>query len=154
MREKQITQEKIRHLALDPPLVVKSGISCAEVLSQMRQQRQSCALVCKEDRCVGIFTERDYLYKLIGRKTEFSRPVDEFMTPNPRTLTPDDTVGEAIEMMSEYGFRNIPLVDVNGNSVGLLRIRNIIDFLAELYPDVVLNVPPRFKQRFGAPDGA
>jgi CBS domain-containing protein len=75
------------------------------------------------------------------------------MSPDPRTLTIEDTVGKAITIMQEFGFRNIPLVNSRGDCAGLVQIRNIIDFLAELYPEEVLNVPPP-ASRFSEPDGA
>ena len=119
----------------------------------MRQERRSCALICNQERCVGIFTERDFLTKVLGKNVELVAAVDEFMSSNPATLTIDDTVGEAIRLMHEHGYRNIPLVDRNGNCAGLVQIRNITQFLAELYPKEVINeMTPQ--QKFDAPDGA
>jgi len=153
MPEKTITDSKIRHLELDAPICVPSGTSLQNVLHQMRKQKESVVLVCKGDNCIGIFTERDFLNKIMGTHVSEQAAVDEFMSTNPKTLTLEDTIGKAIVLMDENGFRNIPLIDVNGKCAGLLRIQNIIDFLAEIYPEEVLNVPPR-PERFTAPDGA
>jgi CBS domain-containing protein len=119
----------------------------------MKNTHSSCILICKEGRCVGIFTERDYLNKVLGSPSDRSTPIDEFMSAEPKTLSSNDTVGRAIKMMNEFGFRNIPLVDAEGRCTGLLQIRNIIQFLAELYPEEVLNVQPR-RESFQQPDGA
>ena len=154
MREKTITEEKIKHLDLGRPTCVESGTRLDHVLSSMRTEKQNCVLVCKGPHCIGIFTERDYLNKIIGQNTDISRPIDDFMSPGPQTLTEEDTVGQAIRIMHQHGYRNVPLVDLKGNCSGLLRIRDIIDFLAELYPQEVLNVPPRPEQKFPEPDGA
>jgi len=154
MAEKIIAESKIRHLELDPPLKIPTGTPIHSALLEMRKQKQSMALVCHGDDCIGIFTERDFLNKILGLAVNHSAPVDEFMSANPKTLTPDDTVGKAIVLMHENGFRNIPLIDIkDGKCVGNLRIKNIIDFLAEIYPEEVLNAPPR-PERFTAPDGA
>jgi CBS domain-containing protein len=154
MPEKIIAESKIRHLELDPPLKIATGTPIHSALLEMRKQKQSMALVCRGDDCIGIFTERDFLNKILGLNVNHSTAVDEFMSGNPKTLTPDDTVGKAIVLMHENGFRNIPLVDdKNGKCAGVLRIKNIIDFLAEIYPEEVLNVAPR-PERFTAPDGA
>ena len=120
---------------------------------RMRESHASCVLVCKGTRCTGIFTERDYLNKILCNEVDRLKPIDEFMTVEPKTLAPDDTVGMAVRMMSEFGFRNIPLIDSEGKCSGLLQIRNIIQFLAELYPEEVLNVQPR-REAFQQPDGA
>jgi len=154
MPEKIIAESKIRHLDLDPPLRIVSGTSIHSALQEMRKQKQSMALVCRGDDCIGIFTERDFLNKILGLNVNHSAPVDEFMSANPKSLTLEDTVGKAILLMHENGFRNIPLIDQkNGKCAGVVRIKNIIDFLAEIYPEEVLNVPPR-PERFTAPDGA
>jgi len=154
MREHEIQQKRIRHLTLDPAVIVSAGTPLREVVEQMRLSHSSCVLVCKQESCVGIFTERDYLNKVLSLPDiDRSSPVDQFMSANPKTLSPDDTVGQAIQIMNEFGFRNIPLVDQLGKCVGLLQVRNIIQFLAELYPEEVLNAPSR-REAFREPDGA
>ena len=154
MREQEIQQKRIRHLPLEPAVCVKFGTSLREAVEQMRLSHSSCILVTHGEACIGIFTERDYLNKVLSLDgVDRARPIDEFMTAAPQTLTPDNTIGDAIKIMNEYGFRNIPLVDQLGKCVGLLQIRNIIHFLAELYPEEVLNVPSRL-EAFRQPDGA
>ena len=154
MREREIQQKLIRHLALDPAICVQSGTPLHEVVDQMRISHSSCVLVCKGESCRGIFTERDYLNKVLSIEgIDRRRPVDEFMSSPPRTLSLDDTVGQGIKIMNEFGFRNIPLVDRYGKCVGLLQIRNIIQFLAELYPEEVLNMPSH-PEAFRQTDGA
>lgn len=154
MREQTITQMRIRHLKWRMPLCVQRGTAALEVLNRMQKERQSCVLVCEGDQCAGIFTERDYLNKIVGKRVDLTRPVDEFMSGSPKVLTTEDTLGQAIQIMHDHGFRNIPLVDQTGKCAGLLQIRNVIDFLAEVYPQEVLNTPPRPDQRFDEPDGA
>jgi CBS domain-containing protein len=153
MREHDIQTSPIRHLALDPAIFVESGASLQDVITRMRESHASCVLICKENRCTGIFTERDYLNRVLSTQADRLKPIDDYMTAEPKTLAPDDTVGRAVRMMSESGFRNIPLVDGAGKCTGLLQIRNIIQFLAELYPEEVLNVQPH-RESFQEPDGA
>ena len=154
MREKQIQKKRIRHLALEPAVCVQAGTSLREAVEQMRLSHSSCILINEGEACVGIFTERDYLNKVLtDQGIDRARAIDEFMTVSPRTLSPDDTVGQAINIMNQFGFRNVPLVDQLGKCVGLLQIRNIIQFLAELYPEEVLNVASRV-EAFRQPDGA
>ena len=100
-------------------------------------------------------TERDVLMKVVARDVEYDEPVDNFMTPEPRTLTPDDTIGEAISLMTEKGFRNIPIINASsGEAVAIFRIQDVIDYLAEAYPEKVLNLPPRPHQLLRTPEGA
>jgi CBS domain-containing protein len=153
MHEEAIRNARIRHLKLQPPLTMPSGTPLREVLGRMQSARQTCVLICNDKKCVGIFTERDFLNKILLQKVELSRPVDEWMSPQPKTLTLEDSVDRAISLMQQFGYRNIPLVDAQGNTSGLVQIRNIVDFLAETFPQEVLNKPPR-DQTFPSPDGA
>jgi CBS domain-containing protein len=153
MREQEIQTKLIRHLSFEPAICIESGTSLLDVVEQMRKTHSSCVVICKEDRCVGIFTERDYLNKVLCTDADRNSAVDQYMTPQPKTLSANDTVGTAIRLMNEFGFRNIPLVDEAGKCTGLVQIRNIIQFLAELYPEEVLNVQPR-RETFDQPDGA
>ena len=153
MREPEIQTKRIRHLQLDPATYIESGTPLNEVVDRMRNDHTSCVLICKENRCVGIFTERDYLMKVLSVGADRTAQVDKFMSTPVKTLSPDDTVGQAISIMNQFGFRNVPLVDAEGKCTGLLQIRNIIQFLAELYPEEILNAQPR-REAFEQTDGA
>ena len=72
-----ITEAKIRHLDLANPLRFNSGTSLFNVLLEMKDKKQSCVLICEGERCVGIFTERDYLNKVFGQNIHPSASVDE-----------------------------------------------------------------------------
>jgi CBS domain-containing protein len=100
-------------------------------------------------------TERDVLMKVVARDVEYERPVDDFMTLDPRALSPDNTIGEAISLMTGEGFRNIPIINAaTGEAISIFRIQDVIDYLAEAYPEKVLNLPPRPHQLLRTPEGA
>ncbi len=147
--------DKIATLKLPPPLSVASGTSVRQVIESVQQHRDNCVLVYEGPRLVGIMTERDVLVKVVARDVSYAEPVDKFMTPNPVTLTADRTIGEAIRLMDDEGFRNIPVVDpATGTATALFRIRDVIDYLAESFPQHVLNLPPRTNQEMKTPEGA
>ncbi|MBI3950241.1 MAG: CBS domain-containing protein [Acidobacteria bacterium] len=152
--ETALKESKIRHLDLSPLVYVELGTKLSDVVQVMKTERAGCVLVCESDCVKGIFTERDLLAKVIGAPVDSEAPIDEFMTPEPRTLRLDDSVGDAILVMHEGGYRHVPLVDEQGRVTGLLGVPDLIHFLAEYFPDEVLNLPPRIHQRLDAPDGA
>jgi CBS domain-containing protein len=117
--------------------------SVAEVIQIMNDGSSGCALVVDGDLLVGIFTERDVLTKVAGgwdKATESS--VRELMTPSPDTLPEDATVAFALNRMSVEGYRHIPIIDEDGRPVGVVGMRDIINWMVETYPDRILNVPP------------
>ncbi|TMB20289.1 MAG: CBS domain-containing protein [Deltaproteobacteria bacterium] len=88
----------------------------------------------------GIVTERDFIMKL-GQGDE-KRSVRDFMTPDPEVLSPDDPIVYALNKMSVGGFRHVPLVTEAGQPVGVVSAKDIIDYIADFFPNEVLTVPP------------
>lgn len=147
--------DKLITLNLPAPLCVASGTSVRRVIETVQGQQIGAVLVCDDKRLVGIMTERDVLMKVVARDVNYDEPVDNFMTPNPRTMTSSQTIGEAIALMNSEGFRNIPIVDAEtGEAIALFRVRDVIHHLAESFPAHVLNLPPRPHQTMKTPEGA
>ncbi len=81
-------------------------------------------LIVENDKLVGIFTERD-LMKMIAEDKPVYTAIGDVMTKNPVSLKPDDPLSKAALLMSERGFRHVPIVDEEGNLVGIVSSRDI-----------------------------
>ena len=149
-----LKDEKIKVLSRHEPITVPSGTSLAQSIRAMQQARGDCLLICQEHRLVGIITERDVLMKVLGKDVDLESEVDAFMTSDPDTLTLEDTVGVALEMMDRGGYRNVPLLGKDGEVTGLLRSQDVLEYVAEAFPEEVLNLPPRPHQKMEEPEGA
>lgn len=146
---------RIGTLNLRPPPCVESGTSVRDVIETVQQHRMRSVLICDEDCLLGIMTERDVLMKVVARDVNYDEPVDKFMSPNPGAVTLNQTIGEAIGLMTAEGFRDVPVVDpVTAEPIALLRVRDVIDYFAESFPDQVINLPPRPDQTMKTPEGA
>jgi CBS domain-containing protein len=143
----------IRDLPLPEPVVVQKGTTLRETVEAMQARRRPCVLVCEGRAIAGIFTERDVLTRLTMGEVDYTAPIDGVMTPEPKTLRPDDRVADAIKLMTEAGYRHIPLVDAEGYGVGLLSARDVLVYIAEHFPAEVLNLPPRLHQLLRRVDG-
>jgi CBS domain-containing protein len=80
-------------------------------------------------------------------------PVEGFMNTNPNTLRLEQTVLDALVLMQSRRFRNVPLVDEDRRLVGVIRQVDILKFLAESFPEELLNLPPRPHQRMQQAEG-
>jgi len=120
----------------------------------MKEEKKGYAVVTDHKKVLGIFTERDILTRVIEQKTDLNVPIEKVMTANPRVLKTIDSVADAIRLMSEGSYRHIPLVDENENIMGLLGVRDLIQYLAEHYPYEVYNLPPDPQQVIRTPEGA
>ena len=152
--EAVLRSRRIRQLELPQYLSVDAGNSLRETLQAMQRTGSGSVLVTENERLAGIFTERDLISKVGVASVDSARPIREFMTPNPTVLSPEDSVFDAIYLMDEHGYRNIPLVEADGRLVGSLPVSKVVEFLAESLPQEVLALPPRGEQRFAAADGA
>ncbi len=85
---------------------------------------------------------------------DLDQPVETLMTTDPHTLDLDQTIRDAIVLMQTGRYRNVPVVDEDGILVGVVRQADIIRYLAESFPEELLNLPPRPNQRMKQPEGA
>jgi CBS domain-containing protein len=139
-----ITKRPIRNLpTLRPPICVQSTSTVRDAISAMNEHRNGCVLVVENERLVGVFTERDVLTKIVGQRIDLeATPVGGVMTRDPECLTLDDGIAYALNMMSVGGFRHIPLIDANHHPTGVVAMRDIVDYMVDLFPEEVLNLPP------------
>ena len=75
---------------------------------------------------VGIITERDILHVCAERRGALERlRVADFMSPEPTTGTPFDTIEDTMGLMTEQRIRHLPILDEN-RLVGLISIGDVV----------------------------
>jgi CBS domain-containing protein len=118
----------------DPhPAAVSLQATVAEAIRTMLERHVGAvAVIDDERRIAGIFTERDVLRRLAlsGRDPE-STPVREMMTTPVELATAETGSSEAFLTMVERHFRHLPVVDHNGKLLGMLSIRNLLEWRIE-----------------------
>ncbi|MET1233077.1 MAG: CBS domain-containing protein [Candidatus Limnocylindrales bacterium] len=154
LANRDLRSERVGVVMRRDPIVVTSGTSVGAGIGAIQSARADCLLVAAGDVLAGILTERDVMLKIVGRDVDLATPVDSFMTAGPDALTPEATMGEALALMDRGGYRHVPLVDAAGRIVGLLRQQDILAYVAEAFPESILNLPPRPHQRLQEQDGA
>ena len=120
----------------------------------MRGHGGDAILIKDAGRLAGILTERDVLTRVLGAGLDESQPVSTVMTANPKTLSADASLLEAMQAMERGHYRNVPLTEPDGTVIGLLRQQDLIEFIAEAFPQEILNLPPRPHQLMEQPEGA
>jgi len=109
-----------------------------EAARLMAEAKVSAVLVVENKKLIGIFTERDAVFRVIAQNRDVGTTcLFDVMTPAPKTVSPDKSFGYALLMMYENGFRHVPVVD-DGKLVGLVSSRNALDpdleeFVAETH---------------------
>ncbi len=94
-------------------------------------------------RLIGIFTERDVLTRVVRRRLDPERTrLADVMTPDPESLAPQDRICYAVNRMHNTGYRSVPLVDADRRPIGIVTVNDIVKWLAEIFPEAVLNLRP------------
>ncbi len=159
--EEYVTQAQVKDFGpFRAPLVVTRKATIEDVIAKMAAERTGCVLVIDEGSqsagqfaLAGIFTERDLLRRVLGAGKSTSTPVGDVMTPDPDTISPDDTILSAIRTMHEGCHRHLPVVE-NGKPVSVISSRSLIRHIAELFPAEVYNLPPELGQKYYEAEGA
>ncbi len=137
-----IVNEPISVLDPKKPVEVSGELSVREAIALMNEHHTGCVLVVEDGKLAGIFTERDLLRIVQEEIDTATISVREVMTRDPDVLRPEHRLALALNEMSEGGFRHIPLVDGQNRPVGIVAMRDIVQFIVSMFPDAVLNVPP------------
>jgi CBS domain-containing protein len=137
-----VLETPISDLMAHNTLVVDADATIVSAVNLMNERHTGCVLVEENGKLVGILTERDLLRKVIFHDGNRSWKVRSVMTPNPQTLRPSASVAYALNKMSVDGYRHIPIVDDAGKAVGVLSVKDIVNFVVEFFPERVFNLPP------------
>ena len=143
-----LKQEPVTELDLSNYCTMEANTSLRDVLSQMQTTHCHNALILQNGKLVGIFTERDVLMKVADNKEALDKPVSDFMTRDPITLSKAATAADALALMARHHIRNVPIVEDDGTVVGNFTHFSVLDFLAEQFPDITLASYPVYPRRF------
>ena len=113
--------ERRKALSLPPQSTV------SKAAQMMAKKNIGAVMVVDDQRLVGIFTERDALFRVIACGLDpSSTQLAQVMTAEPRTVGPKQTYGYALVLMQENGFRHAPVVE-DGKPIGMVSSRNAMD---------------------------
>jgi CBS domain-containing protein len=97
---------------------------CIELL--FKTHVGSIVIVDDEQRCTGLFTERDVI-RVVAQKIPLDAPIEKVMTKNIFTVDEDATFEEVKTVLKTHGIRHLPVVNSAKKLVGLISVRQILD---------------------------
>jgi CBS domain-containing protein len=105
----------------------RAAMSVRRAAQLMAAKSVGAVLVVEDGTLVGIFTERDSLFRVTAAGLDPERTsLGQVMTPAPRTVAPDTLFGEALYLMWQAGFRHLPVI-ADGVPVGIVSSRSAMD---------------------------
>jgi CBS domain-containing protein len=120
-----MTERTIRQVIEGREVVTASLHTSVRDAARLMEQRQVGALMVVDgEKLVGVFTERDGLYRVIAAGLDGSAtPVSAVMTREPQTIHADCHFRQALQMMHDGGFRNLPVVE-HERLIGVVSVRD------------------------------
>lgn len=111
---------------------LSENASVGDALEVMRSERIGSIVATDKDQSVsGIFTERDFSMRVLGKMLVAKRTrLHEVMTSQPICLRLTSRVAEAFNLMSEHGYRHVPIVDDRRKLRAVVSVKNLIAALA------------------------
>jgi CBS domain-containing protein len=97
-----------------------------EVAQAMVERNIGAVPVLRDGLLVGIFSERDLMKRVVveGRDPRTAR-VEEVMTEDPLTVSPDETLETCMLLMRRHGFRHLPVCE-RLELRGIVSLRDIL----------------------------
>ena len=108
------------------PVTAPATMTVAEAANLMKQHNIGALTVIEADKLVGVFTERDALFRVVaGGLDANATRLSEVMTRNPKTIDPNSGFTHALQVMHDGHFRHLPVVE-NGRLVGIVSVRDAL----------------------------
>lgn len=124
------------------PYTLSEDTPIRQAIEIMIEKKIGCVVITNEqDKLCGIFTERDVLLRLALRGTDVEKePISTVMTRQPKSAEMTSTIAWALNMMSQGGYRHIPIVDEDDRPVGVVSVKDIVDYIAHTLTKDLLSI--------------
>lgn len=121
----------VRQVMQPEPIVVPPECPLRDVMAQMNRLRIGAVVVTEGAVLRGIFTERDLLKRVADADPGWrDRPVSEWMTANPRQIGPDVSWEDAVDTMTRFRVRHLPVIEA-GRVIGIVSTRMLMSRRAD-----------------------
>lgn len=134
----RILQNPIHHLkppmagCLDVDLPIVDVISKMQEVTPQHSRGRGALLVTENSELVGIITERDLIRRIVSPNKDINKTsLSQVMTNQPETLTKEDPIVFALNLMHLGRYRHVPLVNDENVPVGIITSKNIAQYISQ-----------------------
>jgi CBS domain-containing protein len=131
--ERSLMEDAVSVLKPQRAVTLPATATVRQAIQTMLACDIGALLVVGDDgRLLGIFSERDLLTRVADPAVDYTeRPVGEFMTPDPETVRPTDTLAFALHKMDLGGYRHLPVLK-DGQPLGMISVRDMLRHITSL----------------------
>lgn len=119
------------------PVTIKSDSSLRECAKLMIRKKVGSVLIAEKKKLLGFISTEDLLWVIIKKQNQDLSKIKAIdISPKKlSTINPFVTLDEAIKRMKKFKFERLPVVQ-NGELVGIITIKDILNFNPEIYPEL------------------
>jgi CBS domain-containing protein len=123
-------------------VVIEQDASITETAQIMREYHVGDVVIVRSQHGkqipIGILTDRDIVLEIVARSADPETVcAGDAMSYELTTVTEDDDLMHAIEIMRDKGIRRLPVVDLDEALIGILTIDDVLDLLGEVFIDII-----------------
>ena len=117
--------QSIREVMTESPETVSGDTTVADAAKLMRDKDFGGVLCAEGEEIKGFLTDRDIATRVVAEgKDPTSTTVSDVATTDLHTLSPDDSVEDAIELVRQHDIRRVPVVE-GAKAVGIVSIGDL-----------------------------
>lgn len=108
------------------PVISQDALVRDALVAATRARAGSAVIIDGDGRLAGIFTDGDLRRCLEKDPDILSKPVKDYMTRSPKTISPDKLVGEAMNLIKSKRTKDLPVLDDDGKPVGFIDEQDLL----------------------------
>lgn len=113
--------------------------SVFEVAGMMKKFDISTVIITRGGKAIGIVTERDMAQKVAARALEVKRvAAKEIMSSPLQGIQPETNIYYAHNLMKKEGFKKLPVMDGQGNLVGIVTQTDLNNYFTQKRKEFVM----------------
>ncbi len=118
---------KVSEIMTKNPVTVQPSATAKDAAQVMKKENLGTVLVAEEDYLEGIVTDRQIAVKVVAEgKDPAKTSVNEFMTKDPVSASPDMEIEDVTRIMGENKYRRVPVVQ-DGRLMGIVSTADIAE---------------------------
>ncbi len=116
--------ELIRDVMTPEPITVTPTMTIEQAARRMRDAGIGNVVVLNGGQITGILTDRDIVVRAVAEGWPVDTPVGEVASQELTTISPNETIDEAVALMRERSIRRLPVVE-RGRPVGIVSLGDL-----------------------------
>jgi CBS domain-containing protein len=116
---------RVREIMTPNPISLDADATATEAASLMRTHDLGDVLVTRGRELCGVVTDRDLVVRGLATEGDVrSKRLSDLCTPNVATISPEESVDDAVALMKRHAVRRLPVVE-HGEPIGIVTLGDL-----------------------------